>query len=380
MNLDLDNFLSFNKFNINFSYPRKVKNNSLNGEYLNDFPHFRYRKLNLILGSNSSGKTSLGRIINAVFEFIRIRNPLSILSLADDESKPANFSMDIVFDKDENKVANDACMWRLKGSVSKNEEQLNFFYEKLRPSDTYEKVVKRIKKQMGMDKSVRNSISDIANPFEGLAGLFSFPMNEPGYDQVKCAFSEEKQDRYKHILETILKTMDTSIKDVQKTPDVKDSYFINFYNGKQVVFQDGDLYSKIKLLSSGTKYSFNIANAIMNIIYRKHSFSYLDEQFTYVDSDIEEVLISVMTNLLKDCSQLIITSHNKDLLNMNLPTHSFGFLKKDVVEGKSYTEYINASDYVKKNTQSLFQSYQNDLFQATPSTDLLRSLAEAKKE
>ena len=69
MDLKLVNLCCFRDFHVNFSYPRKVEN-----EYLEGFPNFRYKKINIIMGSNATGKTSLGRVILSIFNFIDKRN------------------------------------------------------------------------------------------------------------------------------------------------------------------------------------------------------------------------------------------------------------------------------------------------------------------
>lgn len=50
MDLKLDNLCCFRDFHVNFSYPRKVEN-----EYLKGFSNFRYKKINIIMGSNATG-------------------------------------------------------------------------------------------------------------------------------------------------------------------------------------------------------------------------------------------------------------------------------------------------------------------------------------
>ena len=60
MDLKFHNVLGFKDIHFNFSYPRKIKNNTLGDECLKGIPNFRYKKVNIIMGSNSNGKSSLG--------------------------------------------------------------------------------------------------------------------------------------------------------------------------------------------------------------------------------------------------------------------------------------------------------------------------------
>ena len=70
MDLKLDNLCAFRDFHVNFSYPKKIVNSYIENEHLEGFPNFRYKKVNIIMGSNATGKTSLGRLILSIFILI----------------------------------------------------------------------------------------------------------------------------------------------------------------------------------------------------------------------------------------------------------------------------------------------------------------------
>jgi len=69
LNLELDNLFGFEDFKINFSYPKKIENSSIKDEFLKDRPNFRYKKVNILLGTNSTGKTSIGKAMMAILTF-----------------------------------------------------------------------------------------------------------------------------------------------------------------------------------------------------------------------------------------------------------------------------------------------------------------------
>lgn len=69
LNLELDNLFGFEDFKINFSYPKKIENSSIKDEFLKDRPNFRYKKVNILLGANSTGKTSIGKAMMAILTF-----------------------------------------------------------------------------------------------------------------------------------------------------------------------------------------------------------------------------------------------------------------------------------------------------------------------
>lgn len=70
INLKLDNILSFSNFDINFSYPIKLRNTLIPNENLANVPTFRYKKLNIFVGANASGKTSLVKCIWRILDFL----------------------------------------------------------------------------------------------------------------------------------------------------------------------------------------------------------------------------------------------------------------------------------------------------------------------
>ena len=69
LNIKLDNFLLFNDFTMNLSYPKKPVNSSIVDEHLADRPNFRYKKLIVLMGANATGKTALGKILMGMFCF-----------------------------------------------------------------------------------------------------------------------------------------------------------------------------------------------------------------------------------------------------------------------------------------------------------------------
>ena len=91
MDLKLDNLCAFRNFHVNFSYPKKIVNSYIEHEHLDGLPNFRYKKVNIIMGSNATGKTSLGRLILSIFILIGKRNVEIITSYIADKDKKASF-------------------------------------------------------------------------------------------------------------------------------------------------------------------------------------------------------------------------------------------------------------------------------------------------
>ena len=105
-----------------------------------------------------------------------------------------------------------------------------------------------------------------------------------------------------------------------------------------------------------------------------NSFYYCDEHFSYIQTDIEKRIFGIMADYLKENEQLIFTTHNTDMLDLNLPKHSFAFLRKTVEDGEPQQSVIFASELLKRNTDSIRCAVENDVFESIPNDSLLDSL------
>lgn len=96
MDLKINNFFAFEHFHINFSYPKKIVNSYLEDEFLENHPNFRYQKINIIMGANATGKTSLGKMILSIFNLINKKNVDLISPFISNKKKNAFFAMDFI--------------------------------------------------------------------------------------------------------------------------------------------------------------------------------------------------------------------------------------------------------------------------------------------
>lgn len=70
LNAKLNNVYGFKDFDIAFSYPKKIVNSIIENEHLAGRPNFRYKKAVILMGSNATGKTSLGKALLNIISFI----------------------------------------------------------------------------------------------------------------------------------------------------------------------------------------------------------------------------------------------------------------------------------------------------------------------
>ena len=181
--------------------------------------------------------------------------------------------------------------------------------------------------------------------------------------------------KYREILEKVLRVLDAGIENVEAVADVKDAYKIHMVNGQDVLIQEGHIVNT-SLLSSGTKAGIGIADILTAMKGHMCGFYYCDERFSYVQSEIEKAVLSLMLELLGESEQLIFTTHNTEMLTLPLPRHSYAFLKKTVTETGSEILCVNASEYLKRNTGSLRRAVENDIFSVLPDTHEINRIAD----
>ena len=62
------------------------------------------------------------------------------------------------------------------------------------------------------------------------------------------------------------------------------------------------------------------------------------------------------------------------MLDLNLPKHTFAFLKKEIADGEYKVTASFASDYLKRNTDSVKCAMENDVFGSLPDESPLDEL------
>ena len=349
----LDNIYGFEDFDICFSYPKKIVNSSIENEWVDGFPNFRYKKINILMGANASGKTTLGKAIMAGFNYIRKNNSLPLIESVNPSTKSGKMILDFVTGDSETEKKT---LFRCQISVSKeNPEHPNISaslnFTALRNKDSYEIARDRILKQETVftDDSVK-----LFERIDGMGWMFN------DTDSYLLKYSGDNK-KLLDVLSIVLRTFDNSIKEVVPIdPASPDSILIRFSNGQSVVYHNGEFAGK-NILSKGTESGISIAEILTSIIEHLYGFYYCDEKFCFVQSDLEIRILSLMIDALGKDEQLIFTTHNSDVLKLNLPKHSFTFLRKT-----DHIEAINAGDYLKKQSDSLKNAVENDAFSALP--------------
>ena len=365
MNLRLDNFLVFNDFELCMSYPKKIVRSTIEDECLSGRERFRYKKVVILMGANATGKTALGRILMSIFNFIDGKEYGGIAKLIDDKKKTAEFTIDLAFPSFQ--------LYRIKGSFSalsdetdeysSNNVSVEVWNEYILPNDSYERCVERLAAKQSM---IADSYIKALEQIPKMTWYFQYPYAPEGKLRTLIPFSSEK---YRKTLEMTLRSLDPRIIGVSRVDEAvktNRTYIVQYPNCSAIIRNGTVIDSQI--LSSGTIDGIGVANMITSMKLNDVSFYYCDEKFAHIHSEAERAFLSVFIDLLGHDRQLFYTTHNSDILDMDLPKHSFAFMRRDELE-ENKISCIYASAYLKKNTDSLKNAVENDLFSSAPNVD-----------
>ena len=240
--------------------------------------------------------------------------------------------------------------------------------EEIRVNDSYESCLRRLEKKQHVFSDNYNEELD---KIDGVSFLSIHPDDLQNGIQIPA-----NSKVFPAVLETVLKTFDPSIGRVIKMnkKGVKDAYAV-FWTGGTFFIQQGMNLSG-SVLSSGTREGIGIARLLASVIEREHSVYYCDEKFSFVHTEMEKAILSLMIEAIGPNRQLFFTTHNTDILDMALPKHSYIFFKKDVRDNHQPIKNLSADSFLKRNTDSLKRAVENDLFGVAPETEPLFRLEE----
>lgn len=373
MDIKLHNIFAFKNFHANFSYPKKIVNSNIIDEHLTQCPNFRYKRVNILMGANATGKTTLGKSLIAIFNFIQRNNPTLLIESAKLNDNDANISLDFV----ENNTLNIPCLYRVKINIRNNKSDAEpevlaaLQFVKINKTDNYETSSKKL------DKKPYDLKKDVVTLFDAIPPLGWY------FSDIDSKYLDDQNKKgdemFIKVLKYVMSSFDNFITDI--IPIEKNdlnSILIKFSTGEFVIYHNGEVMGK-NILSKGTDSSIAIAEVITNVLLKKNGFYYCDEKFCYVQSDLEKSILSVLIELLGSDEQLFFTTHNTDILDLDLPKHSFSFLKKNPEDLNIPIKMISASKYLKKQTDSLRNAVENDLFSTAPDDSKIYKILELKE-
>ena len=368
MDLKINNFFAFKNFHINMSYPKKIVDSYIEGEFLKGRENFRYKKVNILMGGNATGKTSIGLMLMVICNFIKKKESIKLVERIGDKEEEATITIDF--------VGNKYKMYRvdirvLPGVIDKDDCRIEVCTRvaDISKKDRYETCVDKIQEMPLVFKS--DYIEELEK-IEPIGWMFTYP-SDSSSKIVNCP----KTPEFLKILDYTLRALDPAIKKVEKSKEVDNTYIVHM-ESRDLIIQDGEVI-KANVLSSGTKAGIDIAHVVSSIYAGECGFYYCDEKFSYIHSEMEKAFLTIMINGLRDNEQLFFTTHNSDILYLPLPKHTYTFLKKDINDESQPIKCVYASDFLKRNTDSIRNAFDNDLFSILPNIELVYEIAEMKE-
>ncbi|SDB26919.1 hypothetical protein SAMN02910317_01339 [Ruminococcaceae bacterium FB2012] len=355
LDVKLNHIYGFDDFHINFSYPKKIVGSLIEDEYLEGRERFRYKKAVILMGSNATGKTSLGRALLCIFKAIKDSNEAVIRELVSSD-RPAEFQVDFV---NEGYI-----LHRISGIADKENVTLHYYTAEIAVNDSYEKAAAKLQDRT---EEINGNMKKLKSAIGDLGFRFAYPEIE-----TSLRLADVKKQVLLKTLRAVIGTLDPTLTDVFIAKDLKDSFVIR-RRGQEIIIQEGKLLNR-ELLSSGTAEGIDVAVFLASMISGGSSFYYCDEHFSYIQSDIEKRIFGLMLERLGKNEQLIFTTHNADMLELNLPKHTFAFLKKEIEDGEYKVTSIFSDEYLKRNTDSVRCALENDVFGSLPDDSLLDDL------
>lgn len=347
LRLQADNAFNFKGFDVSFSYPKKIANSTIESEYLAGFPNFRYKKAVVFLGSNATGKTCLGKMINGFAQYLNTGHEDFVSRMTKSD---ARLSMTFI---------NGApILYKVSVRIKDESIRAQLYEYEIKAKDSFETAEDHLKLAIDGDlQAIRKRV-----------GFLNCQFAYPEISQ-SLEITDSNRNTFLKTLRCIIGTLDPTLKDVVISREIDNSFIIK-RGMDNIIIQEGKLLNK-ELLSSGTVEGIDVALFMASMISKTSKFYYCDEHFSYIQSDIEKRLFSIMVGKLKEGEQLFFTTHNLEMLDLNVPKHTFAFLRREYDESPSV---VFADSMLKRNTDSVKCAFENDVFNSAPDLSLLNEL------
>lgn len=105
---------------------------------------------------------------------------------------------------------------------------------------------------------------------------------------------------------------------------------------------------------------------------RRNHTIYIDEKLPHLHAELEAYLVMKLLLINRD-AQIFFTTHNSELLDLNVPSNAFLLFKRG---DDGYNTAIFVNEKLNKNDRSIRNYYENDYFGVMPDYTSLDSYFE----
>lgn len=388
--LHIQNLYCFQDSTIDFTFPKKPVNSTIADEHPSERPRINVKRFAVFTGANASGKTAIGKIMCGVQNLIaRGSGAESIYQAISDVNQPAVIQAEVICTRKN-------WIYSFKFTFEKNEHSIKglptqtaFAAAYITKTDYIASARKKLQaifdsKQAGPNEAYFECDNFIT--FRDETAKYTESLLQSGWyyqlaQNTDSSIKEFDTIINKDVLDRVLKTFDASIKKVSKIISSGTraplGYKVEFTNSDSVIIEnDGDISKeKSERLSRGTYEAIKIALFLSRIINDGKetgvcSTYFLDEAMAYAHSELELSMINLVLDKLCTNSQFFYTTHNMDILGLNVPAHSHYFIKKE----KSSSQVIAAETIFKKNDRPLKSIIANDVLGIAPDTSCIEEM------
>ena len=227
LNLTLNGIYGFDDFNINFTYPKKIVNSIIENENLAGRERFRYKKAIILMGANATGKTSLGKALLRIFDYMANGNPIPLCEMVPKER--GYFSIDFVND--------DYRLQRLSATIvpSQNEVEIEYQDAEIGVLDSYEKCSSKL-----IDRTAEATKAPTS--LKRLVGEIRYRFAYPEIEKTLKLTGANKATLLK-TLRAVIGTLDPTLQNVSLSKDLKDTFIIR-RGDTEIIIQEGKLLNR----------------------------------------------------------------------------------------------------------------------------------------
>ncbi len=378
--LVVKNLYSFDDLDLDFTYTKKKTHLPLEGEFLENRPNFYVKRVCIFAGANATGKTSIGRVMCAMQNFIVLHRRLKMLAeKITDKTRPAEIELEFA-------TPSDSRLHRCYVRISTAPTVLDgvkYAYVDIAPTSRAGDARRKLDRIFnGKTKSSTLIDSFSGNRTEELDRFFNLDFSNQGWNYLFSDINEVSEEDPifreddKDIFYTIMNSFDSTIVEVSPVMSKIDNKFkgfdIRFQNEDSVLItSNGNCSNEEKdRLSKGTYEAIKVVGFLAYMkrcILGSSYVFYIDEKLSASHVSVEMAILNVMINILPRNSQLFYTTHNSEIFDMNLPAHSYVFFRKQ----NGYTKAILPEAYSLK--ESLKEAVMNNVFKTLPDSFLMDS-------
>ncbi|EAS6350831.1 ATP-binding protein [Salmonella enterica] len=361
------------------------------GEHLDNRPSFRFKKVCILTGGNASGKTAFSHVLLGINHFLMFGLLSQNLFRINHKDEPASFDINIAFPDQEKLVRINVTISSPAGADEPFIDYIKIAYVNIRANDTCNSATKRLDDVFNHEGLIKGYTEFESRFTENFMKFMGFSINTI-HQRWHFIFSENEIEKTNElhlirndILNTVLKTFDISIDKIielsslseskDKKPSKVKAFEILFTNGDSIILTADGKLTEAKRLSRGTYEAIAVAHFLSNIITNKEdettsgiylsAIYFLDEGMAFAHTELERAILTLIIDSLPRYAQFFYTTHNHDIIEMNLPAHSFTFLKKDYTG----SNFIEATSKFKKNDRRLINYVRNNEFETAPEID-----------